>query len=98
MWTAENRDRYDRSDLRYESDLTDAEWSEISPLIPPAKPGGKKRTVDIRQVTNGVMYILGTGVSGAPARRICRPEARSMSISSDGPMTARWSGCIMGCT
>ena len=30
-------------------------------MIPPAKPGGNKRTVDIRQVTNGVMYILSTG-------------------------------------
>jgi putative transposase len=61
MWTPENRDRYDRSHLRYESDLSDAEWSEVGPLIPPAKPGGNKRTVDIREVTNGVMYILSTG-------------------------------------
>ena len=61
MWTRENRDRYDRSHLRYESDLSDAEWSEVGPLIPPAKPGGNKRTVDIREVTNGVMYILSTG-------------------------------------
>jgi transposase len=61
MWTKENRARYDRGYLRYESDLTDAEWGEVGPLIPPAKPGGNKRTVDIRQVVNGVMYILSTG-------------------------------------
>ena len=61
MWTAENRCRYDRRHLRYESDLTDVEWGEVGPLIPPAKRGGNKRTVDIRQVTNGVMYILSTG-------------------------------------
>ena len=61
MWNKENRCRYDRSRLRYESDLTEAEWGEVGPLIPPAKPGGNKRTVDIRQVTNGVMYILSTG-------------------------------------
>jgi transposase len=61
MWTRENRDRYDRSHLRYESDLSNAEWSEVGPLIPPAKRGGNKRTVDIREVTNGVMYILSTG-------------------------------------
>jgi transposase len=41
--------------------LTDAEWAEVGPLIPPAKSGGNKRTVDIRQVVNGVMYILSTG-------------------------------------
>jgi transposase len=61
MWTKENRARYDRSRLRYESDLTDVEWAEVEPLIPPAKPGGNKRTVDIRQVVNGVMYVLSTG-------------------------------------
>ncbi len=61
MWTKENRARYDRSRLRYESDLTDAEWAEVKPLIPPAKPGGNKRTVEIRQVLNGLMYILSTG-------------------------------------
>ena len=61
MWTSENRCRYDRRHLRYESDLTETEWSEVGPLIPPAKRGGNRRTVDIRQVTNGVMYILSTG-------------------------------------
>lgn len=61
MWTQENRNSYDRSHLRYASDLTDAEWAEIGPIIPPAKPGGNKRTVDIREVVNGVMYVLSTG-------------------------------------
>ena len=46
MWTDENRARYDRDQLRYPSDLTDEEWALIEPLIPPAKPGGGKRTVD----------------------------------------------------
>jgi transposase len=61
MWTAENRCRYDRSHLRYESDLTDEEWAEIEPEIPPAKRGGNRRTVNIREVLNGIMYILSTG-------------------------------------
>ena len=61
MWTRENRGRYDRSGLRYESDLTDDEWAEIAPLIPPAKPGGNKRSVNLREVVNGLMYILSTG-------------------------------------
>ena len=43
------------------SDLTDAEWAHIEPLIPPGKPGGGKRRVAIREVINGVMYILSTG-------------------------------------
>jgi transposase len=61
MWTTENRARYDRDRLRYPSDLTDEEWGHIEPLIPPAKKGGNKRTVDIRQVVNGIMYVLSTG-------------------------------------
>jgi len=43
MWTAKNRGRYDRSKLRYPSDLTDDEWAHIGPVIPPAKRGGNKR-------------------------------------------------------
>jgi transposase len=61
MWTTENRCLYDRGQLRHESDLTDEEWAEIVPHIPPAKPGGNKRTVNIREVVNGLMYILSTG-------------------------------------
>ena len=65
MWTGKNRGRYDRSKLRYPSDLTDEEWSLIGPLIPPAKRGGNKRTVDEREVVNGLMYILSTGCQWA---------------------------------
>ena len=61
MWTTENRGRYDRSRLHYPSDLTDEEWKLVEPLIPPAKRGGDKRTVNIREVVNGMMYVLFTG-------------------------------------
>src|SRR5262249_47373671 len=61
MWTAKNRGRYDRSKLRYPSDLTDDEWAHVEPLIPPAKRGGNKRHVEVREVMNGIMYILSTG-------------------------------------
>ena len=61
MWTLENRPRYDRSRLRYPSDMTDAEWALIARLIPPAKRGGNARTVNLREVVNGLLYVLGTG-------------------------------------
>ena len=61
MWTRENRGRYDRRRLRYPSDLTDEEWEHVEPLIPPAKRGGNKRTVNLREVVNGLMYVLSTG-------------------------------------
>jgi transposase len=61
MWTIENRSRYNRDGLRYPSDLSDAEWSHIAGLIPPGKRGGGKRRVDLREVMNGIMYVLSTG-------------------------------------
>ncbi len=61
MWTRENRGLYERKGVRYPSDLTDQEWALIEPLIPPAKRGGRRRTVDVREVMNGVLYVLGTG-------------------------------------
>jgi transposase len=53
MWTTESRARYDRSRLRYPSDLTDEEWALIAPRIAPAKRGGNKRTVNLRSSTEG---------------------------------------------
>ena len=61
MWTAENRPRYNRDKLRYPSDLSEEEWALIEPFIPPGKRGGGKRTVVMRNVVDGVMYILSTG-------------------------------------
>src|ERR1700734_3195158 len=61
MWTTENRHRYDRDKLRYPSDLSDDEWRHVEPLIPPAKRGGRQREVVVREVLNGIMYVLSTG-------------------------------------
>jgi transposase len=75
MWTDENRVRYDRSKLRYPSDLTDEEWALIGPLIPPAKRGGNKRTVVERDVVNGVMFILSTGCQWASLPKDLPPRS-----------------------
>ena len=61
MWTLEHRVNARRVGLRYDSDLTDEEWALVAPLIPPAKRGGGKRTVNIREVVNGIFYVLWTG-------------------------------------
>src|SRR4051812_33476559 len=47
---------------RYKSDLTDEQWDVIKPLLPPAKPGGRPRTVDLREVINTLFYQDRTGV------------------------------------
>ena len=61
MWTKENRARYNRDQLRYPSDVTEEEWGQIAALIPPARRGGRQRTVNIREVVNGLLYVLSSG-------------------------------------
>src|SRR4030095_7052627 len=61
MWKPEHRIAADRSGLRYPSDLTSAEWAIVEPMVPPAKHGGRKRTIDVREILNGIFYVLWTG-------------------------------------
>jgi transposase len=61
MWKPEHRRAAARLGLRYPSDLTDAEWELISPMIRPSKRGGRRREVDVREVLNGIFYVLLTG-------------------------------------
>jgi putative transposase len=49
------------SQKQYSTDLTDAEWKILAPLIPAAKPGGHPRTTDMRAVCNAIYYQLKTG-------------------------------------
>ncbi len=45
----------------YPTDLTDAEWSLLQPLIPPPKPGGRPRETDMRAVLNAARYVHDRG-------------------------------------
>src|SRR5579871_6854304 len=45
----------------YPTDLTDEQWQRLAPYVPAAKPGGRPRSVDIREVLNGVWYVLRAG-------------------------------------
>ena len=61
MWKPEHRLAADRRGLRYPSDLTDAEWGIVAPMIPPGRHGGRRRSVNVREVLNGIWYVLWTG-------------------------------------
>ena len=61
MWTEEHRQARHRKGLRYPSDLTDAEWAIIEPMIPPPRRGGRPRETDMRAVMNAVRYVLRSG-------------------------------------
>lgn len=59
----------------YPSDLTDAQWDTIKDLIPPAKPGGRPRTTDMRHVLNAINYLLRTGCQWAFLPRDFPPKS-----------------------
>jgi transposase len=61
MWTEITREQYRRKGLRYSSDLTDAEWAVIAPRLPPASRLGRPRTVEVREVVNGILYLATSG-------------------------------------
>ena len=48
-------------DKLYDTDLTDAAWALIAPMLPAARPGGRPRKINIRAVLNAIFYLLRTG-------------------------------------
>jgi transposase len=63
MWTPTTRRRYSRDDLRYESDLTDAEWALIEPLLPEPLGQGRPRVWPRREIMNAIVYVLRGGIA-----------------------------------
>ena len=61
MWTQAHRATYKQSGTALPSDLTDAQWERLEPLIPAAKPGGRPRKTDMRAAMNAIFYLLRTG-------------------------------------
>jgi len=57
----QNKNRNIKKRKAYQSDLTNKQWEIIAPLIPPAKPGGRSREVDIREILNAAFYLTHNG-------------------------------------
>lgn len=62
MWTPDTRAEHDRDDLRYPSDLTDAEWQVLAPLFPPPAKTGRHRAWPMRELINAIFFMLRGGV------------------------------------
>lgn len=60
-WNETTREQYRRRLERFETDVTDAEWALIQPLLPPPSRRGRRRSTDLREVFNAIQFILGTG-------------------------------------
>jgi transposase len=87
MWTTKNRVRYHRDPVRSPSDVTEEEGGGIAPLIPPARRGGRKRSVKIREVFNGVLYMLRTGWQGRAIPKELPPRSTLFhSLAGGRPM------------
>ena len=68
MWTPTTREQHSRKALRYQTDLTDAEWVVLEPHLPPAHGTGRPRSWPMREIVNGIFGRVpgrGVGVVGA---------------------------------
>ena len=63
MWTPTTRRQHSRVGLRYETDLTDAEWAVIEPLMPRPAPCGRPPLWTTREVLNAIFYVLRGGIA-----------------------------------
>ncbi len=96
MWTPEHRETYERGGPGFPSDLTEAEWAVLAPLIPAAVPGGRPRKTDMRSAMDAILYLLRTG---CPWRYLPRggfpPRSTVYNIfrkfQADGTWEAIWS-------
>lgn len=61
MWTPTTREQHNRKAARYQSDLTDEEWRVIEPHLPEARTTGRPRTWPMREIVNGIFYVMRAG-------------------------------------
>ena len=80
MWTPTTRRQHSRAGLRNGSDLTDAEWAILEPLLPAPATSGRKRARPIQDVVNANFYILRGGVPWRLIPVIFRLGAQSVTV------------------
>lgn len=68
----------------YPSDLKDAEWAVLKPLLPPNKPIGSPREVELREVVNALMYVADNGIKWLRCPMIFWYGRRCMGTSGTG--------------
>ena len=92
MWTPTTRRHHSRTGLRYASDLTDAEWALLEPLLPPPRDHGRPRAWPLREVVNAIFYVMRSGARGDFSPRTSRLGAPCIVGSPPGEMQACSSG------
>jgi transposase len=95
--TPETRADHDRADLRYPSDLTDAEWQLLAPLLPPPAEIGRHRAWPMREMMNAIFFVLRGGCPWRmlpehfpphqTAYRLVHPLSRRQNLGTPEPPT-----------
>jgi hypothetical protein len=86
IWTAEHRiAAAGRRGLCYPSDMSDAEWALVEPMIPPGRRGGRPRGVNLREALNAIFYVLATGCQWQAAKGSATQEHRASLFRALGP-------------
>jgi transposase len=62
MWTDITREKHGRKGLRYSSDLKEAEWAVLDPMLPMPPRLGRPRKWSRREIVNGILYLLRGGL------------------------------------
>ncbi len=95
MWTATTRAQHLRDGLRFASDLTDAEWAVLEPLLPPAAATGRPPAWPLRELVNAMFYVLRGGIPWCMLPPFARYQVRSGSrcIRVGGRSSAALRGC-----
>ncbi len=84
-WTEITRAHYVRAGLRYASDLSDAEWEIVAPLLPAPFAVGRPREVELREVVNAILFVATTG---------CQGRRQSKSYTARSRTRAGWSSTV----
>ena len=91
MWKSEHRLAADRRHPCYPSDLTDAEWAIVAAMIPPGRHGGRRRSVNVREVLNG---ILSRAVDRLPVEGAAEGFAAEEHGATTTSTCGNWDGTL----
>ena len=81
MWTPTTREQHNRKAARYQSDLIDEEWRVIKPHLPEERGTDRPRTWPMREIINGIFYVMHAGYTWRLLPIDFRPGARSIAGS-----------------
>src|SRR5258708_39537305 len=96
MWTEITRRKHEREGQRYASDVTDAEWALIEPHMPAAKPLGRPRDTELRDVVDAILYIARTGCQWRMPPEDFSPFTTVQGYFTVGATTSRLGKRILG--